>query len=60
MSNKNNFLSENSHNCEVCNSSPCQCDLDQNNPVDMSAEAWSNCYAHNPDYDMEHDHSMDF
>lgn len=44
--------------CEFCGCNPCQCDLDQNNPVDVSSETWSRIYS-NPDYDLDHDHSMD-
>lgn len=35
-----------------------KCDFDQNNPVDCSVEFWMEIYS-NPDYDMDHDHSMD-
>lgn len=35
-------------------------DLDQNNPVEMDQDDWAEFYAKNPDYDMDHDHSMDY
>lgn len=35
-------------------------DIDQNNPVDMSADDWLEFYATHPDYDIDHDHSMDY
>lgn len=34
-------------------------DTDETNPVDCSAEVWAEIYA-DPDYDMDHDHSMDY
>lgn len=45
--------------CEFCGSDPCQCDRDDENPVDVSAEKWTEIY-NNPDYDADHDHSMDY
>jgi hypothetical protein len=44
--------------CEFCGQDPCQCDRDDNNPVDLSEDALDRLYS-NPDYDMDHDHSMD-
>jgi hypothetical protein len=46
--------------CEFCSSNPCQCDRDDNNLVDMTADDWSEFYARNREYDMDHDHSMDY
>lgn len=34
-------------------------DLDQTNPVDCSADIWAEIYS-NPEYDLDHDHSMDY
>lgn len=34
-------------------------DLDQDNPVDVSAEVWSDIYADNPEL-LDDDHSMDY
>ncbi len=34
-------------------------DLDQSNPVDVSADTWARIYS-DPDYDLDHDHSMDY
>lgn len=36
-------------------------DLDQNNPVDMSAEAWTDTYGKmdDPEGHLDHDHGMD-
>lgn len=45
--------------CEFCQHDPCQCDLDQNNPIDVSADEWAEIYA-DPDYDLDHDHSMNY
>lgn len=45
--------------CEMCNSTPCICDRDNNNPVDVSGDVWSEIYS-DPDNDMDHDHSMDY
>jgi hypothetical protein len=45
--------------CEFCQHDPCQCDLDQNSPVDVDADTWSRIYA-DPNYDMNHDHGMDY
>lgn len=45
--------------CEMCDHTPCQCDRDDNNPVDVSSEKLAEIYA-DPDYDMDHDHSMDY
>jgi len=33
-------------------------DTNQNDPVDCSAEQWAEIYA-DPDFDLDHDHSMD-
>jgi len=44
--------------CELCGQSPCQCDRDDNNPVDCSSDTWLELYAR-PDYDADHDHSID-
>lgn len=46
-------------NCEFCDSDPCQCDRNDNDPVDASVEVWSEIYA-DPDFDLDHDHSMDY
>ena len=35
--------------CELCAHDPCICDLDQDNPGDVSSEVWSELYAGNPD-----------
>lgn len=45
-------------NCELCGNHPCTCDRDDSNPVDADAETWARIYSH-PDYDADHDHSMD-
>ena len=45
--------------CEFCNKENCQCDLDQNNPVDLTKEEWQDIYS-DPDYDLDNDHSMDY
>jgi hypothetical protein len=34
-------------------------DLDQRNPVDVDADTWSEIYA-DSDYDIDHDHGMDY
>ncbi len=43
--------------CEMCNNDPCACDRDDLNPVDVSAEVWTEIYS-DPDYDIDHDCSM--
>ena len=45
--------------CEMCNSTPCKCDRDDNNPVDISTEKLEEIYS-DPDYDIDHDHRMDY
>lgn len=45
--------------CELCGQSPCQCDRDDTNPVDADAKTLDRIYS-NPDYDIDHDHSMDY
>ena len=45
--------------CEFCGQEPCQCDRNDDDPVDASSEKWAEIYA-DPDYDLDHDHSMDY
>jgi hypothetical protein len=33
-------------------------DLDHNNPVEMDAEEWTEIYSKHPEYDLDHDYSM--
>jgi hypothetical protein len=46
-------------NCEFCGQTPCQCDRDNGNPVDVSEEKWSEIYSNDPDY-IDNDHSMNY
>lgn len=48
--------------CEFCGQSPCVCDRDNENPVDMDAEHLMEFYSNLDDFDefLDNDHGMDY